>query len=146
MKTVLVESEYPVSTNRLWALVTDYGALAEVMKGIATFEGLPPGRSATGQTMNIMVSLFGKLPKQPYTIDIVECDDDRMILRSSEKGSGVKSWRHTLTVTQTTTGCRLTDCIEIDAGLLTPVFARWAKYLYGARHKPRLELLKNGRF
>jgi hypothetical protein len=74
-------------------------------------------------------------------MEVLECDDARHILRSSEKGAGVKSWRHTLSITETPEGCRLTDQIEIDAGLLTPLFVIWAKYLYRARHKPRLRLL-----
>lgn len=112
------------------------------MTGIASFKGLPTGRTKTGQTLNVMVSLFGKFPDQPYAMEILECDDDRMILRSSEHGAGVKSWRHTLTVTETESGSRLRDHIEIDAGLMTSVFALWAKYLYGARHKPRLAYLQ----
>ena len=38
-------------------------------------------------------------------------------------------------------GSRLTDRIEIDAGLLTPLFVMWARYLYKARHKPRMRML-----
>ncbi|MBU2981702.1 SRPBCC family protein [Lentibacter algarum] len=144
MKTVYVESNYPVPAAELWALATDYGALAQVMQGIAAFEGLPKGRAVTGQKLNVMVSLFGKLPNQPYFMEVLECDDERMILRSSEKGAGVKSWKHTLEVTETADGSRLSDKIDIDAGWLTSIFAVWAKYLYSARHKPRLKLLLSG--
>lgn len=146
MRTVSLEHDYPVAAARLWSLVTDYDALSEVMKGIASFEGLPSGRTHTGQKMDVMVSLFGKLPKQPYHMEVVECDDQNMILRSSERGAGVKAWQHKLTVTEAETGSRLHDKIDIDAGLLTPVFALWARYLYGARHKPRLRMLEEGRF
>jgi hypothetical protein len=142
MRTVKVVNEYDATPEQLWMLVTDYDALGEVMQGIASFEGLPSGRTKTDQKLDVMVSLFGKLPSQPYTMEVLECDDARMILRSSEHGAGVKSWHHTLTVSETETGSRLTDKIEIDAGLMTPVFALWARYLYRARHKPRLKLLK----
>lgn len=141
MKTIEIEHDYAVPADRLWALVTDYDALAEVMAGIVAFDGLPQGRTQTGQSFEVMVSLFGKLPQQPYQMEILACDDDAMVLRSSEKGAGVKSWRHCLTVTSTPKGCRLTDRIEIDAGWLTPVFALWAGFLYRARHKPRLRIL-----
>lgn len=146
MKTVTVQNDYPVSATRLWALATDYAALREVMAGLASFDGLPSGRTRTGQRLEVMVSLFGKLPKQPYRMEILECDDQAMILHSSEQGAGVKNWLHTLTVIETQTGSRLHDRIEIDAGLLTPVFALWAKYLYSARHRPRLRLLESGRY
>lgn len=141
VKTVTVISDYAAPAPKVWALATDYGALAKIMKGIATFDGVPSGRTKTGQKMDVMVSLFGKLPQQPYFMEVPECDDEHMVLRSSERGAGVKSWRHTLTVTKTETGSRLTDEIEVDAGVLTFAFAMWAKYLYKARHKPRLRML-----
>jgi hypothetical protein len=64
MKTVLVESDYAVPAARLWALVTGYAALEEVMQGLISFEGLPEGRTVTGQSFDLRVSLFGKLPWQ----------------------------------------------------------------------------------
>lgn len=146
MKTVRLSHDYDASPARLWALATDFAALEEVMKGLIRFEGLPEGRTETGMKTDVMVSLFGKLPAQPYHMEVLECDDDAMILRSSEKGAGVKSWNHTLTVTPTGTGSRLTDHIEIDAGWLTPLFAAWARYLYSKRHAPRQRLLAEGRF
>ena len=141
MKTVIVTNDYPVSVERLWAVATDYDALTKIMEGIAVFEGLPPGRAKTGQKLNVMVSLFGKLPRTPYYMEVLECNDDNMVLRSTERGAGVKSWRHTLTVKATPSGSRLTDRIEIEAGILSSVFALWAKYLYSARHKPRMKML-----
>ncbi|MCH9807415.1 MAG: SRPBCC family protein [Alphaproteobacteria bacterium] len=141
MGTVALEHDYPVEPRELWAIATDYGALQEVMKGIVSFDGLPEGRTETGQKLNIQVSLFGRLPSQPYAIEVIECDDEAMILRSNEKGAGVKSWQHTLTVTSIPGGSRLTDRIEIDAGFLTPFFVMWARYLYKARHEPRMRML-----
>ena len=79
MKTVIVQNDYSVAAARLWALATDYDALSEVMTDIATFEGLPSGRAQTGQKMEVMVSLFGRLPNQPYFMEIVECDDQQMV-------------------------------------------------------------------
>lgn len=141
MSTISLVHNYPVSADKLWNLVVDYDALHQVMKGIISFDGLPNGRAQTGHQINVMVSLFGRLPKQPYYMEILECDDQRRIMRSSEKGAGVKSWFHTLSVETTPEGSRLAESISIDAGLLTPLFTAWAGYLYRARHKPRLRLL-----
>lgn len=147
MKTVVLQHDYDATPARVWSLATDYDALKTIMKGIVAFEGIPEGRTETGQKCDVQVSLFGKLPWQPYYMEILECNDDAMVLRSSEKGVGVKSWRHTLTVTETSSGgsC-LTDHIEIEAGLLTFAFAKWAQFLYAARHKPRNALLAAGVF
>ncbi len=141
MRTVVLSHDYPVPPEAVWNIATDLDALQDAMKGIIAFEGVPSGKVFTGQKMNVMVSLFGKLPKQPYFMEVLECDDANMVLRSSEKGVGVKSWKHTLTVTPTETGSRLTDSIEIDAGMMTPVFAWWAKFMYAKRHQPRLQML-----
>nr|WP_321509497.1 SRPBCC family protein [uncultured Celeribacter sp.] len=141
MKTVVLQHEYDAAAQDVWALATDLDALKEIMEGVVTFEGLPGGRVYEGQQITVQVSLFGKLPSQPYFMEVLECDDKAMILRSSEKGAGVKSWRHTLTVEPTASGSRLRDVIEIDAGWITWAYALWAKYLYGKRHKPRVRLL-----
>ncbi len=127
-------------------MATDYGALEKIMAGLIAFKGLPQGRAQKGQKIDLLVSLFGRLPSQPYSIEVLECDDNAMVMRSSEIGAGVKHWHHTLTVTPTPQGCCLADRIEIDAGVLTPLFAMWAKYLYRARHKPRLKMLESGEF
>ncbi|MGH1329284.1 MAG: hypothetical protein ACRBBK_00235 [Paracoccaceae bacterium] len=141
MRTIIVEHDYPVAPAALWAIVTDYQALAYVMKGLIAFEGLPQGRAYSGQAFWVQVSLFGRFAPQPYFMEVLECDEARMLIRSREKGAGVKSWHHRLQVSATAHGSRLSDRIEIEAGLLTPLFALWARYLYRARHKPRCALL-----
>jgi ligand-binding SRPBCC domain-containing protein len=146
LKTVYVENSYPYAAERVWALATDFASFTEVMDGIVTFEGLPEGRTTTGQKIAVKVSVFGKLPKQDYQMDVIECDDQAMLLRSSERGAGIRSWKHTLRVIPTDDGCTLTDTIEIDAGWKTAVFVLWARYVYNARHKPRLRILARGDF
>ena len=141
MKTVSLTHDYPYPARDLWTIAADLDALKSVMEGIITFEGLPKGRVFTGQKLEVMVSLFGKLPAQAYFMEVLECDDDAMILRSSEKGAGVKSWRHTLSVTGSDHQSQLHDVIEIDAGWMTFAFAAWARFLYRKRHEPRLRLL-----
>lgn len=141
MKTVRLEHEYAASAREVWALATDLDALSEIMDGLVTFEGLPSGKVYQGQKITVQVSLFGKLPPQPYYMEVLECDDEAMVLRSLEKGAGVKSWRHTLTVEPQHTGSRLSDVIEIDAGWMSWAFALWARFLYSKRHAPRVQLL-----
>lgn len=141
MRTIGLTHDYAAAPDRLWALVTDYGALADVMQGLASFEGLPSGRTRTGQRFEVQVRLFGRLPPQPYVMEVLDCDDVKRVLRSAEHGMGVRTWRHTLSVTEVAGGSRLSDVIEIDAGWRTLVFAAWARFMYGARHRPRLRLL-----
>ncbi len=146
MKLIETDFFYPVEADRLWSLATSYDALARVMKGIVAFDGLPEGHVQTGQKLDVGVSLFGVLPNQPYRMEILKCDGETMIMQSQEIGAGVKSWHHRMQVVPTENGSRLRDHVEIDAGWATPVFALWARYLYNARHKPRLRLLESGAF
>ena len=141
MRTVNLSHDYPYPARDLWEVAIDYDCLEEVMEGVVSFEGLPGGRVEAGQSMSVMVSLFGKLPAQPYDMEVIAFDDAAMTLTSSERGAGVKSWHHRLQVQTTETGSRLTDRIDIDAGWLTPLFAMWAKFLYKKRHPPRLRIL-----
>ncbi|MEQ5871263.1 SRPBCC family protein [Sagittula sp. NFXS13] len=141
MKTVILEHEHAAPAKEVWALATDLDALKEIMKGVVTFEGLPSGRVHQGQKITVQVSLFGKLPPQPYFMEVLECDDKAMILRSFEKGAGVKAWCHTLTVEPQPSGSRLRDVIEIDAGWMSWAFALWARFLYRKRHEPRVRML-----
>ena len=140
--TVRVTSDYPVSADALWAITKDLDALVEMNSRMVKMEGVPSGDMYGGQVIEATVSLFGKLPPQPYRIDVLTVDDDARCFTSSEHGSGVKSWNHTGRVEETATGSRLIDVIEIDAGWKTPLVVFWANRLYRARHKPRLALLE----
>ena len=141
MKTVRLEHDYAASAKEVWALATDLDALREIMDGLVTVEGLPSGRVYQGQKIDVQVSLFGRLPPQPFSMEVLVCDDDAMLLRSVETGAGVKSWRHTLTVEPQLSGSRLSDVIEIDAGWMSWAFALWARFLYRKRHEPRVRML-----
>ncbi|MGI3169203.1 hypothetical protein ACRARG_08635 [Pseudooceanicola sp. C21-150M6] len=139
---VHVESDYDVSPDALWAVTKDLDALREMNARMVKMEGLPSGNMYAGQDMTIRTSLFGLLPAQDYRIVITDLDDTAREFRSSEHGSGVKTWNHIGRVIATPTGARLIDEIEIDAGGMTPLVVGWANLLYRSRHKPRLRILK----
>lgn len=140
-KTIRLMHYYNTAPQKLWALAIDFAALAKVNEGRISFAGLPQGQCETGQSLDIKVKLFGKMPAEAYHIDILECDHTQMLMRSSEQTNGIKKWNHTMQVIAVGDGACLSDEIEIDAGFMTPIIALWAKYMYGARHKPRLSLL-----
>ena len=143
-RTITVTHEYPYSARDVWAVATDFDSLAKVMRKVIVFDRLPRGRIEPGQEVAVRVSLFGMMPWQDYLMRVVEMSDAEMWFQSDEHGAGVKSWRHRCSVVETAEGCRLTDEVEIDAGLMTPLIAWWAGVVYRARHRPRLELLARG--
>ena len=138
---VHVVSEYACDADTLWAVTKDLDALVDMNARMVRMTDVPSGDMYTGQEFTAQVSLFGLLPPQPYGIRILSVDDTARQFRSTEHGSGVKSWNHTGSVEATATGSRLIDHIEIDAGWKTPLVVAWANLMYRARHKPRLRLL-----
>jgi len=141
-RSVHLIHEYAHPAARVWSVVIDLDRLKEVMAGLITFQNLPSGPIRQGQDLKVEVSLFGLLPYQPYEMRVERLDPASMTFQSDERGAGVQSWRHCLKVIPTETGCTVSEKIEIEAGPATPVFAAWARYLYGRRHKRRLTILQ----
>lgn len=141
-RVVDLEFEYSYPPDLLWKIVTGLGHLEEVTSGLLSFRGLPKGRIAEGDLLDVEVSILGITPYQPYRMEVVSLNDRERSFQSSERGAGVKSWKHHLKVEPTEHGSRLVEQIAIDAGLMTPVFSAWARYLYKRRHKPRLAILR----
>lgn len=140
-RTVRLSHDYPFPPALVWRVVTDLDHLKTVTEGLLAFRDLPSGRIHGDQRLQVHVSLFGLLPYQPYTMVVAACDDAAMTFLSEEQGAGVKSWRHRLAVCPTGWGCSVLETIEIEAGLLTPAFAAWARFMYRRRHRPRLHIL-----
>lgn len=141
MRKIDLSHEYSVAPDVLWRMVINFQALEKVMRGLIRFSGLPDGDLFTGQVADVRVSLFGVLPSQPYRMKVLLRDDATLSVHSTEHGAGVKRWEHRFQVIPTDAGCRLVESIEIEAGILTPLFARWARFLYTRRHPARLALL-----
>lgn len=141
MRTVIVSNVYPVSADKLWQVATDLDDLNEIAGRAISFRGLPNGRLTTGRSIDVTISLLGLLPRRAYHIEVLECDDIRRTLRSSERGAGVDAWLHTMVVSETAEGSVLIDRIEIEAGWLTLAASIWAKFVYRRRHGPRLRIL-----
>lgn len=140
-RRVTLRHVYDARPEQLWAIATDFDCLAEAMRGLVRFEGLPEGGLHQGQVIDVRVSLFGILPAQPYRMELLEYDPEQMCFLSDEKGMGVDRWRHRMLIKASGSGAELIDEIEIDAGWRTGVLAAWARYMYGRRHKPRLAML-----
>lgn len=142
MKTVVIANSYTVSADVLWKLSVNYSALGMIAGRTISFRGLPPGEFTQGQSVRVSIALLGLFPRQEYHIDILERDDQRRTIRSSERGGGVNAWRHTLVVREAPGGSLLIDTVEIEAGWLTIPAALWAKFIYRQRHWPRIRFLQ----
>ncbi|TKW68647.1 MAG: hypothetical protein DI616_01235 [Paracoccus denitrificans] len=137
MQTIILQHDYPVTAAALWAAALDYAGLDQLIGGASGDRA--PSSPEKGRVIGIHISLFGT--SRAHFIRVVECDHVRMILRARETGRGRLRWRHTMAVTPAGQGSRLTDRIEIEAGILNPAFSLWARRHFRARHLARLRLL-----
>ncbi|WP_299410840.1 SRPBCC family protein [uncultured Roseobacter sp.] len=140
-KTIHLSHDYTYPAGWVWGVVIDLDHLKTITKGLVSFRNLPSGQIYQGQHIQVDVSLFSWMPYQPYEMTVIALDHEKMSFQSDEVGAGVKSWRHSLRVSPHKDGCRISEEIEIDAGMATPIFAAWARFLYRRRHKPRLQIL-----
>ncbi len=143
-RTIMIEADYAASADAVWRNVLQYRALSDAMAHEATYDGLPDGDAQVGDAFDVIIRFKDWRPKQVWHIRVVERDDAARRLRSQEHGGLVRSWAHTLTVTQRTEGgCRYRDKVVINAGWLTPLVAAAARTMYLKRHLARKALLEN---
>lgn len=142
IKVVELSFKYALDAERVWEISSDWRALEYVTSGMVSFRGLPRRQMATGDMLDVEVSMFGLLPWTPYRIEMILVDHAARMYLSEEHGNGVKTWSHRHSVTPTGTGCTVTDRIEIDAGRLTFFAAWWARIMYQRRHPARMRLLE----
>lgn len=129
------------SPDRLFAVATDWECLRESVRGLITYRNLPDDPLHQGQTVETAFSLFGIMPWQDWTMEVVAFDPSARHVASHEFGGPVRRWDHKMTAVATEEGARLVDEIEIDAGLMTPIYAAWGRFMYARRHEPRLKML-----
>ncbi|MCK0119333.1 SRPBCC family protein [Loktanella sp. F6476L] len=140
-KTITLTHHYDHPPQAVWDVATDFDAFVEATKRLVSFDGLPTEPMFEGQKIDVTFRLFGKLPPQPYHMELVVFDPEAHRFESHEYGGAVKSWNHTLTVTETAMGSVLTDRVEIDAGWMTPIYAAYGRFMYRQRHPVRVRLL-----
>jgi hypothetical protein len=132
---------YPVDPDRLFAMATDLDVLDAVCRPWVQFDHLPSGPVHTGQHIDVALSIFGLVPAQPYSMQVVSCDRVARRMRSEEHGAGITWLVHELRVEPAGTGAILIDEVEIEAGWKTLAMALCAQILYRWRHRMRLRLL-----
>ena len=139
--TIRIEHRYAASPDAVWEVATDFVCFQEAMKGLAVFRGLPEEPLRQGMIIDAEVSLLGLLPWARWTMEVREFDPVGRFFKTHEYGGSVTRWDHHLRVAPSDGGAALIDEIEIEAGAGTWIAARWGRYMYRRRHKPRLRML-----
>jgi len=142
MAVVSVESTYNVDADALWRHVVRYDTLQTLMNTGAVKVRLPENEERAGDDIALTFRLWDCFPIGRWRIRVLERDDARRRLRSEESGIFVRRWAHVIEISERgPSRARQIDTIEIDAGWLTPLIARFARKEYAARARARAHLL-----
>lgn len=130
--------------DAIWQAVTTPTAFRLVTRGLIRWRSAPPTRLEPwreGETLSGLLLVFGVLPLSRHIITMERIDAERRELQSDERGGAIRSWRHLIRVTPVDqSSCLYEDIVEIDAGILTPVVAAFARWFYGIRQRRWREL------
>ena len=142
---ITIAEDYALPAAALWASAVRYDVLERMMSGPLIKVACPAGEEQVGHDVTLAFKLFGLIPVGRWRLKITERDDARRRLKSEESGPLVRRWSHEIAVdAQGANAARLTDTIEIDAGALTPLIARFARAEYTRRHRLRKTMLRVG--
>jgi hypothetical protein len=126
------------SADAVWAAVKTPAAFRTVTRGILVMPVIR-GRAdewREGETVVGWVFLFGVVPFSRHHLQIAAIDESTRTLSSREHGGLITSWNHDIVVTPLDEAhCEYQDRIEIDAGILTPFVAVYARWFYSMRQR-----------
>ncbi len=143
---VTVSSEFDISAEQAWGLVTRPDTLQFITKGLIGFRPLDGGFPEfwqEGKTERVRLLLGGLIPASEYHICFTRIDEQARELLTNEAGGAITQWDHLMTIDPLAENrCRYTDSIDIEAGRLTRSVCAYAKFFYRYRQRRWLKLIK----
>lgn len=131
-----ITTELDAPPQKVWRLLKRKQTFLYVVRGMV---GIPeaegwPEESHEGMEGSGRLWFFHLVPAWEHEIRVDSVDEDRLEVRTTERGGFVKAWKHLLKVEPIIGGRSLyTDEIEIDAGAFTPVVWAFAHLFYRYR-------------
>lgn len=137
---VVVEALYRGDADQIFDNALNTQELADAMKGLAQYDGLPSGPVAQGDTYTVHVTLWGVLTVRDHVMHLETLNRADRWLQSRERSPQIDRWDHHLSVQPDGDMVRWTDSIVVDAGWRTFGAARFASFVYQRRHRYRKSL------
>jgi hypothetical protein len=134
---LLVTAHYADDADALFERARHFGDMVEATRTISSYAGLPRQPMQEGAHYTTDIRLFGVIPCNDYHIRIDALNEGDRVLETTEWNASVRSWKHRLEVRPSADGSVWIDHVVIDAGLMTPVIARYARFMYRTRHRSR---------
>ncbi len=132
--TVVVSTELPIPAERACQLAQKPALLLHVLWPWISLTTQNPlaEQVAEGDEISVQLRFLGLLPGWRHTIRIARLAPTEIV--SLERGGPVTRWDHRLTFDPISpASCRYTDRIEVRAGVLTPLVALYAQFIYRYR-------------
>ena len=140
LRRIITVATYKANARDTFLAAMDMRELAEAMSGIAHYEGLPERPLEQGDTCVVDITTFKVFKTKGYEMFMEYLDKEACVLQSREKGGPIQMWDHHLSIRQEGEMAIWVDDVTINVGLITPVMARFAAYMYRRRHKFRKAL------
>jgi len=138
MRTIEVSTILDAPADVIWPATKTPHAFVYVARGMLRFPASERLERPwqVGDEVRGWIFLFGVVPFSKHRIVVDSIDEEARVLISNEGGGPIRTWRHELITTEVNARqCHYTDRIHIDAGLLTPLVAGFAKLFYRYRQR-----------
>lgn len=150
MKTIELETYLDAPPDIVWDHVLQPKLLHFLADGMITFKPINPAEFPerwTNGRYKVRMYWRGWLPIGWQVIGIEHFPDKAPLkrMRDNGYGRGIRKWDHMIEVEPKGEGTRYADRVKIDAGLMTPVVAAFARRFYAHRQK-RLQRLVAANF
>lgn len=144
---VHVSTFLDASPSTVWNTVKTKELLHHVISPMGKFsplDGETRGALIPGTAYDGRSFMFSVIPVGTRTILIESVDDRTRTMQSREHGEiGLKKWDHLIAVRPERDGSRYSDTIEINAGVLTPLYWLYAALFYRHRQRKWRKLVQN---
>lgn len=139
MATVSLSVSIPAAADDVWRAVQSPLGFRFVSRGLVWW---PVAARRTrpwveGETVAGWIFFFGFLPAAFHTLTFTSLDSSTRQFRTNEHGGIIRSWRHSITVTEISPiESRVDDSVTFSGGLLTPLLELAVRLFYVIR-RPR---------
>ncbi|MCK0097346.1 hypothetical protein MWU60_17340 [Yoonia sp. F2084L] len=150
MKTIEITTHLDATPDEIWEEVNKPRLLFFVARPLIRFKPVKPRNLPNSwHEEDYLFAMFwyGFLPLGRQTISISRSTkgQDARVLRDNGHSALIKRWDHLILVQADGNGTRYTDRVEVEAGILTPLVAAFARGFYAHRQR-RLRILVDSCF
>jgi hypothetical protein len=139
MATVSLTVTVPAPADTVWNAVCSPIGFRFVSRGLVYWPiaAKRTTRWNQGETVRGWIFFFGFVPAAQHSLTFERLDSTTREFRTDEHGGIIRSWRHSITVTEIDSSqCRIDDSVTFSGGVFTPLLTVMVRVFYAIR-RPR---------